>query len=127
MGQATMEVREAGWIPGAMLAWAAQPLRPNTIHPDNSFVEDEEESGSQVSIRSQLSHNLEEVSGSLSYSHISNHCLCMVSHDRREGRGHRKEVGKGQQFASEKRVRKGCIFLRPFSWSMGTDVLLSLV
>lgn len=41
MGQATREAREAGWIPGAMLAWAAQPLRPSTIHPDSSFVEDE--------------------------------------------------------------------------------------
>lgn len=51
MGQATREAREAGWIPGAMLAWAAQPLRPSTIHPDNSFAEDEGESGSQVSIR----------------------------------------------------------------------------
>lgn len=29
--------------------------------------------------------------------------------------------------ASEERVRKGCTFLGPFSWSMGTDVLLSLV
>lgn len=51
MGQATREAREAGWIPGAMLAWAAQPLKPSTIHPDNSFAEDEGESGSQVSIR----------------------------------------------------------------------------
>lgn len=85
MGQVTREAREAGWIPGAMLAWAAQPLGPSIIHPDNSFAEDEGESGSQVSIRSQLSHDLEEVSGSLLYSHISNHCLCMVSHDRRKG------------------------------------------
>lgn len=71
--------------------------------------------------------NQEEVSGSLSYSHFSNHCLCMVSRERREGRGHGKEAGQRQQFASEKRARKGCTFLRPFSWSMGTGVLLSLV
>lgn len=120
MGQATREAREAGWIPGAMLAWAAQPLRPSTIHPDNSFAED----GGGV-WKSGL--NQEDVSGSLSYSHFSNHCLCMVSRERREGRGHGKEAGQRQQFASEKRARKGCTFLRPFSWSMGTGVLLSLV
>lgn len=41
MGQVTREATEAGWISGAMLAWAAQPLGPSTIHPDNSFAEDE--------------------------------------------------------------------------------------
>lgn len=50
MGQATREAREAGWIPGAMLAWAAQPLRPSTIHPDNSFAED---GGGSLEVRSQ--------------------------------------------------------------------------
>lgn len=59
-GPSHREAREDGWgwIPGAMLAWATQPLEPSTIHPDSSFVEDEG-SGSQVSFRSQLGHYLE--------------------------------------------------------------------
>lgn len=121
MGQATREAREAGWIPGAMLAWAAC----TTVKAQHHSSRQQFCRGWGGVWKSGL--NQEEVSGSLSYSHFSNHCLCMVSRERREGRGHGKEAGQRQQFASEKRARKGCTFLRPFSWSMGTGVLLSLV